>query len=287
MKIARAVLRTALALAALSCITPLHADEQAVQTRLKQTLQERFPTLRIDSVQPAPFPGVYEVIAGEQVAYADASGNYLIVGRLMDTRTKQDLSAADLDAHNSIDFHTLPLDQAIRIVKGNGRRELAVFADPDCPYCQQLEKDLRSVTDLTVYVFLLPIVTLHPDAAKHAHAIWCAADPSAAWIAWVLDRKAPTPAGKCAGDPTEATATLAASLHVHATPTLFLQSGERIGGDVPLDQLQRLIAQASLPVPGGHGGEPSKGVAGEAPATASPAAGTPTAGTARAAERSP
>lgn len=224
---------------------PLHADEEGVRERLKQTLEARFP-IKVDVVQPSPLPGMYEVIAGHQIAYANATGDYLLIGRLMDTRTRHDLSAEHLDVRSSIDFHALPFDQAIRIVRGNGARQLAVFADPDCPYCQQLEKDLRSVTDVTVFVFLLPLERLHPDAAAHAHAIWCAADRAAAWTDWVIERK-PPPAADCADDPIAALQTLAQTLRIDATPTLFLENGRRVGGDVPLEQLQKLLAQGSAP----------------------------------------
>ena len=237
--------RAALILVALGGAAPLHADDQSIGERLKQTLEARFP-IRVEVVQPSPLPGVYEVIAGHQIAYANASGDYLLIGRLMDTRTRHDLSAEHLDARGSIDFHALPFDQALRIVRGNGTRQLAVFADPDCPYCQQLEKDLRSVTDVTVFVFLLPLEQLHPDAPAHAHAIWCAPDRGAAWTDWVIDRK-PPPSANCADDPSGAIQALAQTLRIDATPTLFLQNGQRVGGDVPLEQLQKLLAQAAAP----------------------------------------
>lgn len=237
----------ALAVAALGGSAAAQADDAAVRSQLKQTLEQRFP-IKIDVVQPAPLPGVYEVIAGEQVAYADPSGDYLIVGRLMDTRTRHDLSEEHLDAHNSIDFHKLPFEEAIKIVRGNGERQLAVFADPDCPYCQQLEKDLRTVSDLTVYVFLFPLETAHPGATAHARAIWCARDRSAAWNDWVIDRKAAAAASEpCAADPIGAIQALGESLRVHATPTLFLQNGARVGGYIPLAELQKRLAQAALP----------------------------------------
>jgi thiol:disulfide interchange protein DsbC len=246
MRIAGIAARAALVSVAVAYMTPLHADDTAVRSHIKQTLEQRFPTVKVDAVQPAPLPGVYEVIAGEHVGYTDANADYLILGRLMDTRTREDLSEAHLDAYNSIDFHALPFDKAIKIVKGNGERQLAVFADPDCPYCRQLEKDLRTVTDITVYVFLFPLEAVHQNATAHAHAIWCATDRAATWTDWVLDRKAPAAqAGKCDGDPIGELQTLGASLRVHATPTLFLQNGQRIGGYIPLERLQKLMAQAA------------------------------------------
>jgi len=245
MRIADTAARTALTLAALACIAPVLADDAAVRAHIKETLEQRFP-IKVEVVQPAPFSGMYEVIAGEQVAYADPSGDYLLVGRLMDTRTRHDLSADHLDAHDAIDFHALPFDQAIRIVRGTGERQLAVFADPDCPYCQQLEKDLQAMSDITVYVFLFPLEATHPNATAHARAIWCARDPSAAWSDWLISRKTPAAAsGPCAADPIGALQTLGTSLRVRATPTLFLENGQRIGGYVPPDELRKRLVQAA------------------------------------------
>ncbi|MGO9803456.1 MAG: DsbC family protein [Steroidobacteraceae bacterium] len=248
MRFARRVPTTVLAVAAVACVTVLHAQEDAAASRVQHTLEERFSKIKITAVLPSPVPGIYEVITGNQIAYSDPSGDYLFTGRLMDTRTKSDLNAQLLDSYNSIDFHKLPFDKAIRIVKGDGRRELAVFADPDCPYCQELEKNMRSVTDVTVYVFLLPLEQLHPQAAAHAHAIWCAADRSKAWTDWVIDRKAP-PASSCQEDPVGAIRAVAESLRINATPTLFLQNGARIGSAVSADRLQRLLAQGALGAP--------------------------------------
>jgi len=252
MRIAEKVAHAALTLAALACMAPVLADDAgapvddaATRARLKETLEQRFP-IKVEVGQPAPFSGMYEVIAGEQVAYADPSGDYLLVGRLMDTRTRRDLSADHLDAHDSIDFQALPFGQAIRIVRGNGERQLAVFADPDCPYCQQLEKDLQTLTDITVFVFLFPLEGNHPGATAHARAIWCARDRGAAWSDWLIKRSTPTTApGPCAADPIEALQSLGTSLRVHATPTLFLENGQRIGGYIPLDELRKRLAQSA------------------------------------------
>lgn len=244
MSFARRFPTTALAVAGLAWVTVLHAQDDRA-ARVQHTLEERFPTIQVTAVLPSPVPGIYEVITGDRIAYSDASGDYLFTGRLMDTRTKSDLNAQLLDSYNTIDFQKLPFDKAIKIVKGNGQRQLAMFADPDCPYCQELEKNMQSVTNVTVYVFLLPLEQLHPQATEHAHAIWCARDRSKAWTDWVIDRK-PPPAGSCRDDPLDATREVAETLRIHATPTLFLQNGQRFATAVSADRLQSLLAQASL-----------------------------------------
>jgi len=238
----------------LGIVAPLRAEDD-VAGRIKRTLQARLPKLSIDAVQPAPVPGIYEVFVGNEVAYADATGNYLFVGRLMDTRNRRDLSAEQLDAHMAIDFHKLPFDRAIKIVKGNGKRQLALFADPDCPYCRQLEQSMRSISDVTIYVFLYPLESVHPGATVHAHEIWCSADRASAWTQWLLERKPPPGAGKappgasCAGDPVNELQALGTSLHIYSTPTMFLENGHRVGGAMAAPDLEKLLAQGSKEVP--------------------------------------
>ena len=127
---------------------------------------------------------------GDQIVYADATGKYVLVGSMLDTENKENLTNASMNDRGRIDFKTLPVKQAIKVVKGNGSRVFAVFSDPDCPYCQQLEKSLLSVNDYTMYVYLFPIATLHPQAPVKAHAIWCAPDRAQAWRDWMQDEEA-------------------------------------------------------------------------------------------------
>lgn len=228
-----------------------HASDD-VAGRLQQTLQKRFPTIRINAVQPSPVAGLYQVIAGDQVVYSDPSGDHVVVGHMMDTQTHQDLSANALDTFYTIDFNSLPFDSAIRIVKGNGARKVALFEDPDCPYCRKLEQAMSSMTNLTVYLFLFPLEQVHPHATADAEAIWCSPDRPSAWTNWMLSRTPPPKGGSCANDPIQKIHTLADSLHVHATPTIFLQNGKRIGGAIPADQLERLMAEAQLPAGPAH-----------------------------------
>lgn len=218
-----------------------------VTAKLQQTLQQRFPTIRIETVQASPVPGLYQVIAGQQVVYTDASGEHMIVGRMMDTQTRHDLSADALDSYYTVDFKTLPLNEAIKMVKGNGERKIALFADPDCPYCRQLEQNMRSMTNITVYLFLYPLEQLHPHAMADAKAIWCSPDRASAWENWMLDRTPIPGGGSCADDPIQKISALGVSLHIHATPTFFLADGKRVGGVIPADQIEHLLAQASLP----------------------------------------
>jgi thiol:disulfide interchange protein DsbC len=222
------------------------ASSPDVATTLKQTIEARFPGAHVLDVRPSAVPGLYELFMGDQIVYADAAGDYLIVGSMLDTQTKQNLTEARLNDHGKIDFSVLPLERAIKIVKGNGSRRFAVFSDPDCPFCQELEKTLLSVTDITMYVFLYPIASLHPQAPAKAHAIWCAADRQQAWTQWMHEKKLP-PAKACSGDPIDALQKLGDTLHINSTPTLFFVDGRRVAGAIPASQLEKDLASAASP----------------------------------------
>ena len=229
----------------LAGIAPAATAPTDVEKQLTQLLSRRFPGVKIDAVEPSPIPGLYQVISGDKVVYVDASGDHLIAGNMMDTQTKMNLSEEAVDDRYAVDFKTLPVGDAIKIVRGNGKRKLALFEDPDCPFCQQMERGMASMSDVTIYLFLFPIPQLHPNALKDAKLIWCSPDRASAWTNWMVYRT-PIPAGgSCANDPIARINTLAQSLHITATPTIFLQNGHRIGGAIPLTQLQQMMAQAS------------------------------------------
>lgn len=210
-------------------------------TELKRKLIERFPGVTIDAVQQfAPIPGLYEVVTDSEIVYSDVTGNYLVAGRVMDTRTQQDVTGARWAEINAIDFGSLPTERALKMVKGNGSRKLAVFADPDCPYCKELEKSLAQLTDITVYTFLFPL-PIHPDARNKSRAIWCAGNRDELWTSWMLQGAA-LPKKTCDSDPVEQNLKLGKKLKVNATPTIFLANGQRIDGAVPLEEIKKRLA---------------------------------------------
>jgi thiol:disulfide interchange protein DsbC len=218
-----------------------------VTATIKQNIESRFPGAKVLDVQPSSIAGLYELFMGDQIVYSDANADYLVVGSIVDTQSKQNLTEARLNDHGKIDFGALPLNQAIKVVKGNGSRKFAVFSDPDCPYCQQLEKTLVPVTDITMYVFLYPIGQLHPQASDKAHAIWCAPDRSAAWTKWMHEKALPTNK-TCSGDPIDAVQKLGDTLHINSTPTLFFADGRRVAGAIPVNELEKDFAAAGAPL---------------------------------------
>ncbi len=235
--------RALLAASSLLCATSLWAADDA-PSAIKRTLVERYPRITIVDVEPSAVPGIYEVFTGGTIVYTDRTADHLFVGRLIETQSNRDLSAERLDFYNGIDFQKLPFDRAIKVVKGNGSRKLAIFEDPNCPYCQRLEKELSTMTDLTVYVFLYPLEEVHPGATVRAHAIWCSPDRSAAWTDWMVNRKAPL-GGPCSSDPISRNEALGETLRINTTPTLFLPNGHRIPGLPSLAVLQQVLDSQS------------------------------------------
>ncbi len=215
---------------------------------IKEALKSRFTDIEIIDVKPSPVPGIYEVFTGDDIAYSNATGDYVFLGSLMDTRARTNLTNERVNERNAVAFDTLPLGQAIKVVKGNGKRRMVVFSDPDCPYCKQLERTLAGVNDVTVYNLLYPITSLHPDAENKAHSIWCATDRVSAWTSWMREQQAPkaVPA-PCKDDPVSSLQDLGRKLRVSSTPTLLFPSGKRVSGALPADSLEPLLNAPAAP----------------------------------------
>lgn len=215
-------------------------DALADEAALKKTIEAAYPKFKVDSVAKTPFPGLYEVYMGGQIIYTDEKFSYLLAeGRLVDTKTKKDLTGERMDELTKIDFKSLPLDQAIKVVKGNGSRKLVVFSDVDCPFCKRLEqKELSNINDVTIYTFLYPIEQLHPDAANKSRSIWCASNRVKAWNDWIFNGVLPSTTGKCEV-PLEKVGELAHKSGVSSTPTLFFEDGRRMLGAQPWQEIEK------------------------------------------------
>lgn len=226
--------------------TPATAQKPAqgnVAENLKARLEKAYEAqdLKVLSVGETPIQGLYEVvISGKQIIYTDAQGNYMIVGDLIDINSRQsltDMRAADL---NKIDFASLPLDKAIKEVRGNGKLQVAVFSDPDCPFCKRLEHEFEKMTDITIYNFMMPIPSLHPDAARKAEILWCQPNPTQAWTDWM--RKGQFPSGKANCDnPVAETTSLGEQFGFNGTPTLVFPNGRSQSGYSPMPHLKKII----------------------------------------------
>ena len=216
------------------------ADEQSV----KRSFEERFPGAEVTSVKKEALTGLYEVYAVGQLFYVDEKVSYAIQGNLINAQTRQSLSAERMKVLSEISFNKLPFDQAIKIVKGNGKRQVAVFEDPDCPFCKQLERELQKVNDVTIHVFLYPLEQLHPGATLKSRKIWCAPDRAKAWLAAVNDNTLPEGNGEC-DTPIANLAKLARTHRITGTPTLIFANNERVAGAIPAARIEQLLGSAT------------------------------------------
>ena len=228
----------------LAALALLASGAALANEALKKTLQAKVPQLAIESVGKSPLPGLYEVVANGAVFYADEKGQYLIVAeRVLDLDAKKDILEERVNRLTGIRFDALPLDMAFKNVKGNGKRRLAVFSDPDCPYCRRLEQDLRKLNDVTVYTFLLPIEQLHPAATEKARAVWCSPDRQKTWDELMLNNVAPANTKACE-NPVDKIVAFAQQKRINATPTMFLVDGTRVSGAKSAGELDRLMNEA-------------------------------------------
>lgn len=205
---------------------------------IKKRFQQRFPEIPATAVAPTPFPGLYEIQIGANLVYTDAKVDYLLQGSLIDTKTRTDLTSARLAKLSEVAFDTLPLNLAVKQVRGNGERKMAVFEDPNCGFCKRLHHTLQSVDNVTVYTFLFPILT--PDSAVKARDVWCAKDQAAVWKSWMVDGKKP-PSAEC-DTPVEQVLALGRKLMVQGTPAIIFSDGTRVNGALPLKELQQKLA---------------------------------------------
>jgi len=213
------------------------AAASAEAANVKKLLEQKFPGAQVGHVAKSGYLGLYEAQFDGQMIYTDAKVAYVLVGSLYDTATKQNLSEDRLRKLNRVAWDSLPLDLAIKKVKGNGQRKLAVFSDADCPFCARLETELKGVDDVTIYTFLYPIDQLHPDSARKSKMIWCAADKLKAWDEFFAAGKLPDNKGEC-DTPLAVTHALGQKMRVNATPTLVFADGSVVPGALPKQRLE-------------------------------------------------
>jgi thiol:disulfide interchange protein DsbC len=182
-------------------------------------------------------------LSTNEIYYSDAEGNFLIQGSLIDTKTRRNLTEEREAKLGAVDFNTLPIKDAITIVRGNGKRKLAIFEDPNCGYCKRFERDLAKVDNITVYLFLYPV--LGQSSVDKSNAVWCAKDPAAAWSDLMTRDKAPSNAANCNTAAIERNTEFGRKHKITGTPTLIAQDGTRVPGAISTPQIEKLLADAS------------------------------------------
>ena len=219
-----------------------HAAESDHAATIKDTLQKNYGQLigPVDQVNKSPIPGLYEVVTGDHIYYTDESVQYLIDGSLFDLKARSNLTEARSRTLFAVDFDKLPLELAVKKVKGKGTRKMAYFTDPNCGYCKKLEQELKSIDDVTLYIFLYPIFQ---GSEEKTQAVWCSKDRVKAWSDLMLDGIQPA-AGKC-DTPTVQVKQLGAKLKVNGTPALIFTDGVLVPGFLPAAQLEQALKTAS------------------------------------------
>lgn len=227
----------ALVLLALASM-PALANEKLIRS----SLEKQFPGAKVQSVVKTPYAGLYEVFMEGQLFYTDANARYLVVGKIIDAKTRVNLTEQRSEDLLRVSFSALPFDDALKVVRGNGSRKLAVFSDPDCPFCRQYEEDLARLDNVTIYTFIFPIEGLHPGAAEKSRKIWCAPKRVEAWDQWMRKGVLPQNPGNC-DNPIARNVQLGSRLGINGTPTTIFADGRRVAGRIPAPQLEQRLAQ--------------------------------------------
>jgi thiol:disulfide interchange protein DsbC len=216
--------------------------ESPVEANIRKIVEPRLgPGVKIDSVKPTPYAGLYEVRAAGDILYTDKNGEYLIIGHVYNTKTAQDLTKDRIDEINKIRFSDLPFESAVKLVKGDGKRVMAVFEDPNCGYCKRFRQTtLKELDNVTVYTFMYNI--LSEDSVVKSKNIWCAPDRNKAWDDWMVQGKAAPVAPAACNTPHEKIFALGQKLRIQGTPAIFFADGSRIPGAVDIKTLEAKFA---------------------------------------------
>ena len=215
---------------------------QGEEALIRKNLKERMPHIQpIDEIKRTPMAGLFELrVDGTEIYYTDASGSYLLQGQLIDTKSQRNLTDERVQKITAIDFKTLPLKDAITIVRGNGERKLAVFEDPNCGYCKRFERELAKADNITVYLFLYPI--LGKDSVEKSKSIWCAKEPGKSWQDWMVRDQSPA-SGSCDTAALKRNTEFGQKMKITGTPTLIFTDGTRVPGAIELAQIEKMLGK--------------------------------------------
>ena len=224
-----------LVMATLMAALSTHVLADTVE-QIRAKLVATYPATRFGAIRTSAIPGLFEVEMGQNIAYVGNDPRYFVFGRVYDMQTQADLTAKRIEDLRKLDVSKLPLNKAIKVVRGTGALEVIVFSDPDCPFCKRLEQELQKLGDVTAYVFLMPIDGLHPEASSKAQAVWCNAKPVEAWLDLML--RGIQPAKASCPNPLADIDAIARAHGIRGTPTLFSMDGRRRDGMATAEDLK-------------------------------------------------
>ena len=220
----------------------------AQEATIRKNLAERIPQLQaIDEVSKSPMAGLYEVrVNGTEIYYTDAEANFLVQGSLIDTKQRRNLTEERVDKLTAINFEALPFKDAFTIVRGNGKRRLAVFQDPNCGYCKRFERDLQKLNHVTIHMFLYPI--LSADSNEKSKNIWCAKDRAKAWQDWMVRDQTPA-AANCDTSAIARNIDIGRKFKISGTPTLVFVDGSRVPGAISMAEVEKHLSEGKVATP--------------------------------------
>lgn len=215
-------------------IKPVLAQtEQQIKTEIQKKLGSN---AKVRSVTAAPVSGLYEILVGNEIFYTDSSGKYLIQGEIIELASGKNITEQRQADLNRIKWADLNQVNALKTVRGNGQRQLAIFSDPNCGYCKRLEKSLQQLDNVTIYTYLIPI--LSPDSAQKSKQIWCSTDPYKSYIDWMINGTVPAGKNDC-NNPLDKNLAFAKAYGITGTPTLFFTDGSRFPGAVQVSDIEK------------------------------------------------
>ena len=225
----------------LALVLSVSSFANADEADVRKGMEARLGT-KVESVTKAGFLGLYEVYADGNIFYTDDKVTAIMVGaQLIDAKSMKNVTEERMRKLTAIKFNELPLDRAIKQVRGDGKRVLATFEDPNCGYCKRLARDLQKLENITIYTFLLPI--LSEDSVKKSKQIWCSADRAKAWNDWMIDGKTPSGREDCDTAAITRNQEFGRKLNITGTPTMFFGNGERVPGAMPLPRIEQKLAE--------------------------------------------
>ena len=235
------MLKTKLAvLLATGLITSCVGAQNSVEATIKKALEPRLGGAKIESIKETPYAGLYELRVAGDILYTDKKGEYLIIGHVYDAKSTRDLTRERIEDINKVKCSDLPFEDAIKQVKGDGKRVIAIFEDPNCGYCKKLRQTaLKDIQNVTIYTFMYNI--LAPDSFTKSANIWCSPDRGKAWDEWMVNGKAAPAAPANCQTPNEKVLALGQKLHISGTPSIFFADGSRIPGAVDLPTLEKKL----------------------------------------------
>ncbi|WP_454003923.1 DsbC family protein [Alcaligenes sp. Marseille-Q7550] len=236
--------RTVLAVALLSAAGLVQAAGAPSAARFEATrkaFESAFPGVQVDAIRATPYPNLLEVQVGGTLLYTDEQASFVLQGALLDSKTRVDLTEQRMQELNKISLDSLPLDKAIKLVKGDGSRRMVVFEDPNCGYCKRLHATLQDIDNVTVYSLMFPI--LGPDSRRKAEDIWCAKNPAQTLTAWM--GKGARPENASCDHPLDQLLAVGRQLRIQGTPAIYFADGTRADGWLPADQLQARLEAAA------------------------------------------